>query len=85
MIQLDDSENDSWEDLLEASVNLSGLQENNLLLCSKGFNDSNVSEEDERKIQVYNPNASNPFYQPSSIPICSAQHASSDPKYPWGL
>ncbi|XWS69481.1 hypothetical protein CRYUN_Cryun04dG0182500 [Craigia yunnanensis] len=85
LIKLDDSENDSWEDLLEASVNLSSLQENNLLLYSKGFNYSDGKEKDERKIQVYNSNTSNPFYQPSSIPICSAQYASSDPKYPWGL
>ncbi|XVE74550.1 hypothetical protein DITRI_Ditri12bG0025900 [Diplodiscus trichospermus] len=77
LIQLDDdSENDSWEDLLEASVNLSCLQENK---------NSDASEKDGRKIQVYNPNASNPFYQPFSMPVCSAQYASSDPKYPWGL
>ncbi|XP_022775719.1 putative clathrin assembly protein At2g25430 [Durio zibethinus] len=85
LILLDDSENDSWEDLFEASVNLSCVQRNNLLLYNKGFNYSNESEKDEWKIQVYNPNASNPFYQPSSMPICYAQYASSDPKYPWGL
>ncbi|XWS64054.1 hypothetical protein CRYUN_Cryun06bG0154000 [Craigia yunnanensis] len=84
LIQLD-SENDSWEDLLEASVNLSRLQGNNLLLYTKGFNYSDGSEKDEWKIQVYNPNACNHFYQPSSTPICSAQYASSDPIYPWGL
>ncbi|XP_022727435.1 putative clathrin assembly protein At2g25430 [Durio zibethinus] len=85
LIQLDDSENDSWEDLLDASVNLSRLQANNLLLDTKGFNYSNGSEKDEWKIQPFNPNVSNPFYQPPSMPVSSAQHASSDPKYPWGL
>ena len=85
LIQLDDSENDSWEDLLEASMNLLRLQGNNLLLYTKGFNYNDGSEKDDWKIQVYNPNASNPFYQPSSMPICSTQYASSDLKYPWGL
>ncbi|XP_007045499.2 PREDICTED: putative clathrin assembly protein At2g25430 [Theobroma cacao] len=85
LIQLDDSETDSWEDLLEASVNLSGVQGNNLLLYSKGFNYSNGSDKDEWKIQVYNPSAPNPFQQPPSMQISYAQYASSNPKYPWGL
>ncbi|XVE91823.1 hypothetical protein REPUB_Repub01dG0045000 [Reevesia pubescens] len=89
LIQLEgDGENDSsWEDLLEASVNLSCDQGNNLVLYNKGFNYSNGNDEkDEWMIQlVYNPNASNPFYQPSNIPTRYAQYASCDPKYPWRL
>ncbi|XVF03004.1 hypothetical protein REPUB_Repub04eG0223300 [Reevesia pubescens] len=84
LIEIDDnSETESWEDLLEASVNLSCDEGNTLVLYNKG----NGSEKDEWQIQVYNPNpnASNPFYQPSNMPVCYAQYASSDPKYPWGL
>ncbi|XP_021293544.1 putative clathrin assembly protein At2g25430 [Herrania umbratica] len=85
LIQLDDDETDSWEDILEASVNLSGVQGNNLLLYNKGFNYSNGSDKDEWKIQVYNPSAPNPFQQPPGMQISYAQYASSDPKCPWPL
>ncbi|KAK1551709.1 hypothetical protein Q3G72_003223 [Acer saccharum] len=70
LIEFEESENESWEDLLEATVNLACVPQRNY------FYEETRSE---WKIQVYNP-----FSQPHNKQYYHPSFPS-NPKYPWGL
>uniref|UniRef100_A0A2N9ECT8 ENTH domain-containing protein n=1 Tax=Fagus sylvatica TaxID=28930 RepID=A0A2N9ECT8_FAGSY len=82
LIKFDDGENVGWEALLEASVNLSCASKSFFVLnhsgCDYGYGNEyeydncrkNGQGEDMNtwwKMQVYNPNALNPFCQPYNV------------------
>ncbi|KAH7570837.1 hypothetical protein ACOSQ2_019662 [Xanthoceras sorbifolium] len=80
LIQLEESENDSWEDLLEASVNLARVpQRNNFYEYDDYKQKERRGDTSEWKIQVYNP-----FLQPHNMQYYHGT-CPCNPKYPWGL
>ncbi|KAJ9153016.1 hypothetical protein P3X46_026508 [Hevea brasiliensis] len=97
LIQLEDSENDNWEVLLDASLNLPSIPINNYSINPTGFSngygcevlgkDSNEEKNNQWEMQVYNPNnAFNPFCQPYyCLPNCTEWSSASNPACPWRL
>ncbi|KAF5750080.1 hypothetical protein HS088_TW03G00412 [Tripterygium wilfordii] len=82
LILFKDRENDSWETLLEASVNLSRVPRSDLLCfedfssgcgygygTNHGYQEQEVerTEKDKWMMQLHNPNVSNPFSQPDDL------------------
>ncbi|KAK3222128.1 hypothetical protein Dsin_009153 [Dipteronia sinensis] len=78
LIQFDESENDSWEDLLEATVNLARVPQRNYFYeCDDDKQEETTrGDTSEWKIQAYNP-----FSHPHNM---QSYHPSvpSNPKYP---
>lgn len=88
LIQLEDEENDNWEVLLDASLNLSRVNNGYLINSYTGFSNG-YGGRDSSNGEKNNPNnnASNPFCQPyyKNMPNCYRWYHASDPTYPWGL
>ncbi|KAA8529837.1 hypothetical protein F0562_034394 [Nyssa sinensis] len=71
LLQWDVVDNGNWEDLLEASIGPCKASRNNLFYHSNGYGNNmgeygQGEEANGWQMQLYNPYASNPFYQPQT-------------------